>query len=111
MPLPGKEIPWELAELRKEGLLGKTIVLIPSKDKIWSVNSQDISAFWKELERNGFHFPLPQLGCLNRLFSVDRFLDSRCQSRCCSAWWRRVFKESVSSRESQLRPIGFFISI
>src|SRR5437867_9523016 len=29
-----------------------------------------------------------RLGCLNRLLSVDRFLDSRCQSRLSSAWWR-----------------------
>jgi len=26
-----------------------------------------------------------QIGCLNRLLSVDRFLDSRCQSRLSSA--------------------------
>ena len=39
-----------------------------------------------------------ELGCLNRLLSVDRFLDSRCQSRLSSAWWPSIFKESVSSR-------------
>jgi predicted nucleotidyltransferase len=26
------------------------------------------------------------VGCLNRFFSVDRFLDSQCQSRRCSTW-------------------------
>ena len=26
------------------------------------------------------------VGCPNRLLSVDRFLDSRCQSRLSSAW-------------------------
>src|SRR5262245_22134515 len=52
----------------------------------------------------------PKIGCPNRLFSVTRFLDSRCQSRLSSAWWRRIFKESVSSRASPLRPIEFFIT-
>jgi hypothetical protein len=33
-------------------------------------------------ERNG----AAKLGCPNRLLSVDRFLDSRCQSRLSSAW-------------------------
>ena len=52
----------------------------------------------------------PKLGCLNWLLPSDRFLDSRCQSRFSSAWWRRIFKVSASSRTGQLRPIEFFIS-
>src|SRR5262249_49478610 len=51
------------------------------------------------------------LGCLNRLLSVARFLDSRCQSRLSSAWWRSIFKGSASSRTPHLRPIEFFITI
>src|SRR2546422_4774227 len=53
----------------------------------------------------------PNLGCLNRLLSVDRFLDSRCQSRLSSAWWRNIFKGSASSRTPHLRPVEFFITI
>src|SRR6266571_6323647 len=53
----------------------------------------------------------PTLGCLNRLLSVDRFLDSRCQSRLSSAWWRNIFKGSASSRTPHLRPVEFFITI
>ena len=37
------------------------------------------------------------LGCLNRLLSVDQFLDSRCQSRLSSAWRPRIFKEVKSA--------------
>src|SRR5438132_2107263 len=36
---------------------------------------------------------LTKLGCLNRPLSVDRFLDSRCQSRLCSAWGPRIFQD------------------
>jgi hypothetical protein len=50
------------------------------------------------------------LGCLNQLLSVDRFLDSRCQSRLCFAWWPSIFRAPVSSREPQLRPMEFFIT-
>ena len=46
----------------------------------------------------------------NRLLSVDRFLDSRCQSGLSSARWRRIFKKWVSRRASPLRPIEFFIT-
>ncbi len=41
------------------------------------------------------------LGCLNRLLSVDQFLDSRCQSRLSSAWRPRIFKEVKSTRAPQ----------
>jgi hypothetical protein len=60
MPLPGKEIPWQLAELRKEGLLEKTIVVIPSEYYIGSTISEKIAAFWNELRCGGFHFPRPE---------------------------------------------------
>jgi transposase-like protein len=50
------------------------------------------------------------LRCLNRFLSVDRFLDSRCQSRLSSAWRGGIFKASGASRTSQLRPIEFFIT-
>jgi hypothetical protein len=51
------------------------------------------------------------LGCLNRLLSIDRFLDSRCQSRLCSAWWHRIFKQSASNRVPHVRPQTFFVTI
>src|SRR5712691_10593836 len=41
------------------------------------------------------------MGCLNRLLSVDQFLDSRCQSRLSSAWRPRIFKEVKSTRAPQ----------
>jgi hypothetical protein len=50
------------------------------------------------------------LGCPNRRLSVDRILDSGCQSRLSAAWGRSIFKESVSSRVPQLRPMEFFIT-
>ena len=53
----------------------------------------------------------PGLGCLNRLSSVDQFLDSRCQSRFSSAWWRRLFKASASRRTCELRPRVLFVSV
>src|SRR5438093_3769123 len=53
----------------------------------------------------------PGLGCLNRLFSVDRFLGSRCQSRLSAVWCPRIFKEVQSTRAPQWRPIEFFITI
>src|SRR5437870_500753 len=52
-----------------------------------------------------------RIGCLNWLLSIDRFLDSRCQSRLCSAWWRRIFKQSASNRVPHVRPQTFFVTI
>src|SRR2546428_2314194 len=51
------------------------------------------------------------LGCLNRLLSVDQFLDSRCQNRLSSAWRPRIFKEVKSTRAPQWRPMAFFRTI
>src|SRR5216684_6100971 len=51
------------------------------------------------------------LGRLNWLLSVDRFLDSRCQSRLSSAWRPRIFKEVQSTRAPPWRPMIFFITI
>jgi len=67
---------------------------------------------WQAVQLNDTYCPGDTLrvGCLNRLLSVDRFLDSRCQSRLSSAWWRSIFKESVSSRDPQWRPMEFFIT-
>ena len=45
------------------------------------------------------------LGCPNRLLSVDRFLDSRCQSRPSCAWWRNIFKEVKPIRRPQWGPM------
>ena len=51
------------------------------------------------------------VGCLNRLLSVNRFLDSRYQSRLCSAWGSRIFKEVRSTWGPQWRSMAFFIII
>src|SRR6267378_2219358 len=45
------------------------------------------------------------LGCPNRLSSVDRFLDSRCQSRPSCALWRNIFKEAKPTRRPQWGPM------
>ena len=52
-----------------------------------------------------------ELGCLNRLLSVDRFLDSRGQSRLFSAWWGSIFKASASSQAGQPRPRALFVTV
>jgi hypothetical protein len=69
---------------------------------------------WKErplqCPRCQSHNVGPWVGCPNRRLSVDRILDSGCQSRLSSAWGRSIFKESVSSRVPQLRPMEFFIT-
>jgi hypothetical protein len=56
--------------------------------------------------------PLRQrLGCPNRPLALDRFLDSKCQSRLSHAWWRSVFDEKGFIPARQLRPIRVLISI
>lgn len=65
---------------------------------------------WQNVSANSLNVDL-SLGCLNRLLSVDRFLDSRCPSRLCSAWRPRIFKEVKSSWTPQWRPMAFFITI
>ena len=52
-----------------------------------------------------------RVGCLNRLLSVDRFLDSRCQNRLFSAWWGSIFKASASSQAGQPRPRALFVTV
>ncbi len=52
-----------------------------------------------------------RLGCLKWLLAVDRFLDSRCQSRLSSAWWRSIFKEQGVIQARQLRAMEIFVSI
>jgi len=53
----------------------------------------------------------PELGCLKWLLAVDRFLDSRGQSRLSSAWWRSIFKEQGVIQARQLRAMEIFVSI
>ena len=56
---------------------------------IKSVDKGGFSLFVKESpfqKRDGSMTLYVNLGCPNRLLSVDRFLDSRCQSRLSSAW-------------------------
>ncbi len=52
-----------------------------------------------------------EIGCLKWLLAVDRFLDSRCQSRLSSAWWRSIFKEQGVIQARQLRAMEIFVSI
>jgi hypothetical protein len=56
------------------------------------------------------------IGCFdvgrpNRFLAIDRFLDSRGQSRLSSAWWRSIFHDDRFIQARQLRPIAFFIPI
>src|SRR6266436_6831981 len=47
----------------------------------------------------------------NRFLVVDRFLDSRCQSRLSYAWWRSIFKEKGFIQTRELRATEFSITI
>ena len=46
------------------------------------------------------------LGCLKWLLALDRFLDSKCQSRLSYTWWRSIFNEQGFIQARQLQPIG-----
>ena len=48
------------------------------------------------------------LGRLKRRLSIDRFLDSKCQSRLFHAWRRRIFNDQWVIEVGQLRPIAVF---
>ena len=52
-----------------------------------------------------------RVGRPSRLLALDRFLDSKCQSRLSHAWWRSIFSEKGCIQARQLRPIGVFITI
>jgi hypothetical protein len=52
----------------------------------------------------------PILGRPNRRLAVDRFLNSRCQSRLSDVWWPSIFNEKGLRWARQLRTIAFFIS-
>src|SRR5712691_6592555 len=69
---------------------------------------QDVSRWLTDVDSGGARLTL-LVGCLNRLLSIDRFLDSRGQSRRFSAWWRSLFKEKGFIQSRQLRAIEFFI--
>lgn len=60
IPVTGKEIPWELEQLRQHGWLQKTVLLIPG----WhgrGPRPQAVSApFLESLRANGFEIPHPQ---------------------------------------------------
>ena len=70
---------------------------LPSLDgthRIYLTLSSAPPATWRDIFHRGVLLPVATsgVGCPNRLLSVDRFLDSRCQSRLSSAWWRSIFK-------------------
>jgi hypothetical protein len=48
IPLPGKEILWEIEELQNDGHLAKTVFLVPA------VESEDIRGFLRDLQQKGF---------------------------------------------------------
>src|SRR6266478_976283 len=54
------------------------------------------------------HVSIEDVGRPNRLLALDRFLDSKCQSRLSHAWWRSIFSEKGFIQARQLRPIGVF---
>lgn len=56
IPLPGREILWELDELRKERYLGKTLLLIPPASQ---AESADSITFRESLRQIGFNIPDP----------------------------------------------------
>src|SRR5712692_9890948 len=64
-----------------------------------------ISPRFKKIQFSYVHFPYINLGCPNRLSSVDRFLYSRCQSCPSCAWWRNIFKEAKPTRRPQWGPM------
>ena len=57
---------------------------------------------------NGTKEEAIDLGCPNRPLALDRFLDSKCQSRLFHAWWRSIFKEKEVIQARQPRPIRIF---
>ncbi len=67
--------------------------------------------FCKHRLAYGIHKRAFALGRPNRPLALDRFLDSKCQSRLSHAWWRSIFDEKGFIQARQLRPIGIFISI
>ena len=66
--MPGKEIPWELTELRRHRWLHKTIFLLPPQDVFWDENSR---AFLKRLRMTGFDLPLPEESYLAVVLDPD----------------------------------------
>ena len=58
-----------------------------------------------------FSLALLGLGRPNRFLVVDRFLDSRCQSRLSYAWWRSPFNEKRFIQTQEMRTAEFFITI
>src|SRR5262249_37446992 len=77
---------------------------------------QDLSCLFFLLIFFSIRFPFgdttySMLGGLNRLLSVDRFLDLRCHSRLFSARWGSLFKASVSSQAGQPRPRALFVTV
>jgi hypothetical protein len=51
------------------------------------------------------------LGRPNRLSAVDRFLDSKCQSRFSDVWWGHIFNEKRFIQGCQLRAILIFTTL
>src|SRR5713226_1527070 len=73
-------------------------------------------AFLKKEENQrpkGWAVPLDstRVGRPNRFLVVDRFLDSRCQSRLSYAWWRSPFNEKRFIQTQEMRTAEFFITI
>jgi IS1 transposase len=65
----------------------------------------------KRLTRKTICFSKSILGRPNRFLVVDRFLDSRCQSRLSYAWWRSLFKEKRFIQTRDLRTAEFSITV
>jgi hypothetical protein len=57
VPLRGKEVPWELGELRKDRLLNKTVFLLPKVADAKKAGGESSENFLEELRRDGFELP------------------------------------------------------
>src|SRR5947207_13641020 len=87
-----KEIQKQIAEYTEIGT-DRAPAIVYKKQGVF-FKKQDVINLLKDVKEISVLGPEQSrdLGCLNRLLSVDRFLDSRGQSRLFSAWWGSIFK-------------------
>ena len=104
IPLPGKEIPWELEELRRAGHLEKTVFLVPPLD----IDRQGkVQVFLRDLWQKGFEIPFPtkktmivSLDSLGRVVNCLQFrrISYRNLRTVLSQKWGRGYFPVVSSK-------------
>jgi hypothetical protein len=96
----GSHLARKQRQLRRTREIGTNVFIGHGRSLLW----KDLKDFIQD------RLSLP-LGCPNRPLALDRFLDSKCQSRLSYAWWRSVFDEKGFIPARQLRPIRVLISI